>query len=268
MSHRWTARITLLAILAFAPPAGAWGPTVHQAVTSRAIDTLPKPLKGFYQAHRLELPSLGLEPVIPDEGPDRRFAVDRLLPFPFTDLPWTEDALKSRFGEGANVGRLPWLIHEAHGRLVEAFRSGDKARILEESDGLAGLVTDLHNPLALTDNADGQKTSQHGLWMRFSTRFPEAMGRRLKLDPDTAHFLDDPKAYVFSTMNGAYIWLDNLLYHEELARRGKSGYTEIYYEALETRAGEILRDRLSQAAGDVGSYWYSAWTEAGRPALK
>ena len=30
----------------------------------------------------------------------------------------------------------------------------------------------------------------------------------------------------------------------------------------------ILRDRLSQAAGDVGSYWYSAWTAAGRPELK
>ena len=32
--------------------------------------------------------------------------------------------------------------------------------------------------------------------------------------------------------------------------------------------GPILRDRLSQAAGDVGSYWYTAWTAAGRPELK
>jgi hypothetical protein len=40
---------------------------------------------------------------------------------------------------------------------VEAFRAKDKARILAESDTLATLVTDLHNPLALTDNTDGQE---------------------------------------------------------------------------------------------------------------
>jgi len=37
---------------------------------------------------------------------------------------------------------------------------------------------------------------------------------------------------------------------------------------LEQRTGRILRDRLSQAAGDVGSCWYTAWTAAGRPELK
>ena len=46
------------------------------------------------------------------------------------------------------------------------------------------------------------------------------------------------------------------------------GYTELYYEAFEQRARGILRDRLSRAAGDVGSYWYTAWTAAGRPDLK
>ena len=64
---------------------------------------------------------------------------------------------------------------------MEAFKSGDKVRILAESDTLAGLVADLHNPLALTENADGQKTDQHGLWVRFSARLPEAMEKRSKL---------------------------------------------------------------------------------------
>ena len=103
--------------------------------------------------------------------------------------------------------------------------------------------------------------------MRIGTRLPEAMERHLKLNPDAAHFLDEPGEYIFAMINGTYVWLDNLLYQEELARRGKSGYTEIYYEAAEIRLGDILRGRLSQAAGDVGSYWYTAWTAAGRPEL-
>jgi hypothetical protein len=251
------------------PEARAWGPVAHQAVNDNAIDTLPKGLKPFYKAHRLEMPSLSPEATIPEEGLDRRFAADRLMPFPFADMPQSEAEIKSKLGEaGEKAGRLPWLIEESYQRLVDAFKAGDKNRILSESDQLAGLVADLHNPLALTDNADGQKTEQHGLWARFSIRLPEAMQKRLKLDPDAAHFLDDPRRYLFAMINDTYVWLDNLLYQEDLAHRGQSGYTELYYEAFEQRARGILRDRLSRAAGDVGSYWYTAWTAAGRPELK
>jgi hypothetical protein len=66
----------------------------------------------------------------------------------------------------------------------------------------------------------------------------------------------------------SYVWLDNTLYLEELAKRGKSGYGEIYFEELARRLGPIVRERLSRAAEDAGSYWYTAWTVAGRPELK
>lgn len=250
-------------------PALAWGPGAHARITSEAIDTLPKGLKPYYKAHRLEIPSLSPEGSTAEDAPERRFAADRLVPFPFTDLPRTEAGLQQRFPEGAaGVGRLPWLIQEAYERLVEAFRSRDKARILAESDTIGGYVADMSNPLALSDNADGQKTGQHGLWVRFGTRLPEAMDKRLKMGPEAARFLDDPRGHVFAMAASAYIWLDNLLYEEELARRGQSGYGELYYESLERRAGPLLRARLDQAATDVGSYWYTAWTAAGRPELK
>lgn len=257
-----------LALLLGAGDAGAWGPTVHQAVNQRAIETLPKGLKPFYKNHRFEMPTLAPEASLPEEGLERRFAVDRLMPFPFTELPRKEAEMKARFAEGGTAaGRLPWLVHESYDRLVEAFRSKDKTRILAESDTLAGLVADLHNPLALSDNADGQKTGQHGLWVRFTLKLPETLGKDLDLSPDAAHLLDDPKGYVFAMINSTYVWLDNVLYQEELAHRGQSGYTEIYYDHLNQRAGALLRGRLSQATGDVGSYWYTAWSAAGRPAL-
>jgi hypothetical protein len=34
------------------------------------------------------------------------------------------------------------------------------------------------------------------------------------------------------------------------------------------RVGPLIKQRLSQAAAHAGSYWYTAWTEAGRPDLK
>jgi hypothetical protein len=267
------ARLSAFAVAAWActlgTPAWAWGPGAHARITSEAIESLPKGMKAFYKAHKLEIPSLSAEATNEEDGPERRFMADRIAPFPFTDFPRTEAAVKERFPDAdTRVGRLPWLIHESYAALVEAFRSGDKTRILAASDTLGGYVADMSNPLALTENADGQKTGQHGLWIRFSSKLPEAMDKRLKLGAEAARFLDDPKGQVFAIGAFSYIWVDNLLYEEELAKRGQSGYGELYYESLERRAGNLLRARLDQAATDVGSYWYTAWTSAGRPELK
>jgi hypothetical protein len=292
MSGRWTMRFLAIATIAFLGAAGALaqgrrpqrpGPPApptqdargrivelaHQVVASAAINTLPKTLKAFYKAHRMEMPSLALEPEFPARGPDRRFMVDRLLPFPFTNLPRSEAELKTRFGEKAEgVGRLPWLLQESYLRLVEDMKAGDKEKILSESDVLAGLVVDLRSPLNLTENYDGQKSGQHGLWVRIEEKLPQALGKDLKVSPDAARYLDNPNEYVFSMMEATYVWVDNVLYLEALARRGKSGYGDPYYEDLVRRVGPLLREQLSRAAEDAGSYWYTAWTVAGRPALK
>lgn len=240
----------------------------HRVVVEEAIDVLPKQLKNFYKKHRMEMPSQGLEPEFPERGPDRRFQVDRLVPFPFKGLPRSEQALLSKFGEEAEkVGRLPWLVHASYDRLLEAYRAEDKVKILLGSDEVAGFMVDLNGPLNLTRNFDGQNTGQHGLWLRLTERLPQAMGKDLKLRSDAANFLDKPYEYVFSVMLETYVWVDNVLYLDALAARGKGGYGEYYFDDFARRAGPILRERLSHAAEDTASYWYTAWTAAGRPAL-
>jgi hypothetical protein len=262
------------AVAAAQPPPHERGraPVVEIAqvkVIAAAIDSLPKPLKEFYKTHRVEMPSQALEPEFPPRTPERRFLVDRLAAFPFEELPHSEAALKAKYGDKANgVGRLPWLIQESYARLVEAMKAHDKQRILTESDVLGGLVVDMHTVVNLTDNFDGQKTGQHGLYVRFTEKLPQWAAHELKLSPDSARYLDDPAEYVFSMMNATYVWLDNVLYLEELAKRGKPGYGEIYFEDLAKRVAPILKERLSRAAEDAGSYWYTAWTAAGRPELK
>jgi hypothetical protein len=94
------------------------------------------------------------------------------------------------------------------------------------------------------------------------------MYKKLNFGGQAAKLIDDPKAYVFSMITATYIWLDNVLYEEELAKRGQSGYTEIYYDTLIEKAGPLLKERLVDATTDVGSFWYTAWTTAGRPELK
>ena len=265
-------RVALLLCAAFicAPSvAHAWSQSVHQEVLARTIDTLPSGLKSFYKAHKAELPSLAPDSEPAEESADERFMIDLFEPFPFDNVPYTEAGIKAKYPEqAARAGRLPWLIQECYLRLVQAFRGGDKEKILAESDTMARLAANLRNPLALSQNFDGDKTRQGGLWARFTARLPEANEGRIKWRLDDAHLIEVPKEHSFAVLRSVYVWLDNLLYLDELAKRGNNTYSESFYEQFGLRAGEILGMMLSAAVGDAGSYWYTAWSEAGRPALK
>jgi hypothetical protein len=256
-----------LGLLLSPSSAFAWSDAVYRVVIRKAIDTLPKGQKKFFEDHRFEMPTL-----VPDQDPPERplgrtFAAERLGNFPFADLPRNEDAIKAK-GDPRLVGRLPFLLLEAQGKLVEAFKSGDRARILEAADAVAILAADLNNPLSLTENHDGQLTSQPGLGKRFGWQLPESMEGRLKVNPEAARLLDDPKEYVFGSVVRGNVHVDNILYADLLALRGKASYGGAYFEAFELRAGKLLSEVLSNAAADVGSFWYTAWTEAGRPELR
>jgi hypothetical protein len=65
----------------------------------------------------------------------------------------------------------------------------------------------------------------------------------------------------------AHTWVDNILYSDSQARSGKIDYNDEYYNAFYDSVGAILVRQLSGASQSVGSYWYSAWVNAGRPAL-
>jgi hypothetical protein len=264
-------RVGCLALLpiAYAGPAQAWGPTTHRVVHMRAIAALPKELREFLRDHRREMPTLS-EEALPtrDEGDERRFAADRFGPFPFPELPTSEEELLRQRGETARqAGRLPWLIQASYARLVERFRSGDKAEILAEADWLALYLTDLHNPLAVTEDFDGQRSGQSGLWGRVALRLTEALAGQLDLDADVAHLVERPREHIFAILRATYVWHDNILLEDDLAARGTGGYGELYYESLQERLKPLLRQRLSAASRNVASYWYSAWVAAGRPAL-
>ncbi|MEO5762643.1 MAG: hypothetical protein ABIR28_10070 [Vicinamibacteria bacterium] len=261
-------RLSIALLLSLLPGSSfAWSDAVYRLVLRKAIDTLPKGEKKYFEDHRFELPSL-----VPDEDPpirpdSRRFAIDLLGAFPFADIPRTEEGVKAKT-DPRLVGNLPFLLLEAHTRLVAAFKSGDKEKILTAADAVAILAADLNNPLGLSENFDGQKTDQPGLSKRFTAQLPEGMEGRLKISPEAARLLDNPRDYVFGTMVKNHVWVDNILYLDSLAKRGKSSYGAPYLEAFELRTGRLLGEFLSDAAADVGSFWYTAWTEAGRPELR
>ena len=65
----------------------------------------------------------------------------------------------------------------------------------------------------------------------------------------------------------AHASLENILLADRRARGGLSDYTDEYYDRFYNFAGAILIRQLTEAATDVGSYWLTAWINAGKPQL-
>jgi hypothetical protein len=85
--------------------------------------------------------------------------------------------------------------------------------------------------------------------------------------PNDAVFIEDPTDHAFEACLSAHSWLETVLLADRNARRGENSYNDDYYDRFYNQAAAILIRQLSDAASDVGSYWLTAWINAGRPQL-
>ena len=263
------AALLAVAVCALTWPRGAvaWNDVGYRIIVDKAVDALPKPIKEFYKGRKASLVEQAIDPSRSERH--LLFEADRLEPFPFLGLPEKREAAVARFGEEKvnEVGDLPWRVVDEYAKLVEAFRALDKDAIVDHSARLAVYVGELHNPLNVSLHGDGDLYDQQGLRERFNSRFLEVYGDKLKVSASTAIFLDRPSEYVFSIVRDSYVWADNLVLIDSLARVGVSSYDRFYYEGLLLRASGVASERLSRAAENAASYWYTAWTAAGKPDL-
>jgi predicted AlkP superfamily pyrophosphatase or phosphodiesterase len=277
--------VLLLGLFWGPPSAWPWGFTGHRKITAAAIDRLPEPLQGFMLANARGLAEHSVDPDLwvaagdSAEGPNHYFDVDALAAFPFTDVPREEREFLERFGEaGKNAGRLPWSIAEAARDLAEAFRAGDGGRIRRLAAVVAHYVEDLHVPLHLTGNHDGQETGQLGIHSRWESelvqRFFEQIpwpgaGSRLRA-------AGEPVEFVFERIRQTYPSVAEVLASDRKAVAGAVDFFETpqddrYGAAYFSRLFTLERERLSRAASSaaeaVARLWLEAWEQAGRPPL-
>jgi hypothetical protein len=261
------AMMVLLVTVGWTEPGRAWNEVGHRRAVQEAIEDLPKPLKNFYKDRRdLVMERLTAPGRI---GPRMTFEVDRLEEFPFETLPVNHERAVRKFGEDKleEVGDLPWKLIESYQALVEAFKEVDTEAIVERSVEVAVYVDELHQPLNISKWGDGESIDQEGMRERFDSRLLDLYGDKLDVDASTAVYLDRPAEFVMSILRRSYVWVDNLLLYDYMARQGVSSYDRFYYEGLWLLASSIVDNRLSDSSKDMASYWYTAWTQAGKPDL-
>ena len=266
----------VLLVLCLAPPvpALAWGPVAHDVVTTWAIQTLPPEIRSFFENNRQFLIQHANDPdaLMKTDRYERMrhyIYLDKYGLFPYPTLPHDYLKAKEKFMTSriSRDGMLPWQVGEYSLRLTKAMKAGDWEEVRLDAAALAHYLADAHDPLHTTQNFDGQFTLQTGLSLRFDIHLFERYSKLFIMHPESADKIDDPTEYAFQRCLESNVWVDLILWSDLRAREGLPDYNDEYFDRFYNRVGPTVVHEINEAAHDAGSYWYTAWLNAGRPQL-
>ena len=252
----------------------AWGANGHKVVVNQAINTVPADLRAYLESNRSFLVQhvtdpLDAEATNPAERRNHFIRLDKYGRFPFDALPRSYKSAVNKYGKSKieSTGLLPWAIGVYSQKLTEAMKLGrwDEAKL--DAAILAFYVAEAHDPFNTTENFDGHLTNQTGINERFGTTLIERFSSFFPMRPNDASFINDPTDHGFEACLSAHSWLEVIELADRNAHLEIKSYNDEYFDRFYNQSAGTLIRQLSDAATDIGSYWLTAWTNAGKPAL-
>ncbi|MFL5763955.1 MAG: zinc dependent phospholipase C family protein [Bacteroidia bacterium] len=268
----------------------SWGFFAHQKINRMAVFTLPEGMIGFYKKHIEYISTHAVDPdkrryAVEDEAPRHYIDIDHYGPHAFDSVPhwwkkavakYSEDTLKA-------YGIVPWHIEKMVYRLTEAFKEENLDLILHYSADLGHYVADAHVPLHTTENYNGQMTNQKGIHGFWESRIPELKSEEYDYWVGRAKYIDKPIEKAWAVVKASHLAVDSVLKFEaelnakysqdkkySFESRGSTlvkVYSKEYTEDYDKMLDGMVERRMREAILTVGSMWYTAWVNAGKPDL-
>jgi Zinc dependent phospholipase C len=268
----------------------AWGFWAHKRINRMASFTLPPEMIGFYKKHIDFIESHAVDPdmrrnAVPEEAPRHYIDVDHYGAHAFDSLPvYWKDAVQKYSEDTLNsYGIVPWYIVHMLYRLTEAFQERNQDRILYYSANIGHYIADAHVPLHCTENYNGQLTDQVGIHGFWESRLPELLGNQYDYFTGRAVYISKPQEETWKIVKASFAALDSVLHFEkDLSKRFDTDrkfafeqrgnkmvkvYSKDFSEAYHTMLSGMVERRMQAAILSVGSFWYTAWVNAGSPDL-
>jgi hypothetical protein len=268
----------------------SWGFFAHYRINRLAVYTLPKGMSAFYKSNIDYIIDHAVSAdkrryVDSSEIPHHFFDADHYGKKPWAAVPqkWKNAAAKYSVDTLNKYGTVPWTIQYQYYKLVRAFKAHDTLAILNTSANLGHYIADAHVPLHLTQNYNGQFTNQtgiHGLW---ESRIPELFSDKYKLAVGKARYIENPLAEAFRICRVSFKSVDTVLRFERLlaktfpadkkyamvlhGKRQIKDYSEAFSLAYQKMLKGMVERQMRSSILSVGSFWYSAWVDAGQPDL-
>ncbi len=268
----------------------SWGFFAHRRINQLAIFTLPVDMIGFYKNNHKYITEHAIDP------DKRRYADTAEAARHFLDVENYEDHIDSipeKWGDAiakygakkiAKEGMVPWQIVFTYNNLVRSFKQRDSVKILKYSADLGHYVGDAHVPLHTTNNHNGQRTNQSGIHGFWESRIPELFAKEYNLLVGKATYIDNPLKTAWAIVKNSHTMVDSVLTFEaklnasfpsdqkyDFSVRGKNvmkQYAVAYSKAYQDMLNGMVERQMKSSILMTGSFWFSAWVDAGQPELR
>jgi hypothetical protein len=270
-----------------------WGFYGHKRINRVAIFTLPPEMFGFYKEHIEYITEHAVDPdkrryAVKGEAECHYIDIDKyahggLNPFEVVPRSWTkatelftEDTLRA-------YGIVPWHIQLMKMKLQRAFEAKNVDLILKYSADIGHYIGDAHVPLHTTENYNGQLSGQRGIHGLWESRLVEINADDYDYFIGKSKYLEKPLDFTWEAVQESHFALDSVFgYEKELTlqfpsdkkytyeQRGNvtiQTYSYEFSQAYHAKLNGMVERRMRQAILAVGSFWYTAWVDAGQPDL-
>ncbi len=268
----------------------SWGFYGHKKINRMAVFTLPPQLIGFYKKHIEYITEHGTDPdkrSFADEKEAVRhyIDVDHYGDKPFDVLPkkWN-DAVAKYTEDSLNLyGINPWWTEKMYYRLVQAFKDKNVDRILFISANIGHYIADGCVPLHTTQFYDGKTPDQKGIHAFWESRIPELFGDNYDFFVGQAEYIEKPIDKIWEIIRSGHEAIDTIFMVQKkmmaeypgdkvytFENRGQTTvkvFSKEYSQQFSLYLGGMVERRMRLAVKTVGSFWYTAWINAGQPDL-
>ncbi len=283
-------KIAICFLLLPTATAFGWGFWGHKKINHMACFTLPPEMIGFYKSHIDFLTEHAVDPdnrrySNKDEAPRHYLDADHYGEHPFDSLPkyWKEAVAKYTEDTLNAYGIVPWYINKMMFSLTEAFKTRDADKILYYSANIGHYIADAHVPLHATENYNGQKTNQVGIHGFWESRIPELFGDDYDFITGRCIFITNTQLHAWDIIEASASEVDSVLTFEkklsgtfpsdkkysfeQVGNKTEKVNSEEYTKAYSDMLDNMVERKMRAAIFNVGSYWYTAWVNAGSPDL-
>lgn len=181
-------------------------------------------------------------------------------------------------------GIVPYHLQAMQYRLTRAFADRDLEKVLRLSAEMGHYIADACVPLHTTKNYNGQLTDQIGIHAFWESRIPELLAEdEFDMVVGGASYIHDPAAYFWGLVFDSHRLVNDVLslekqlsqtyptdqqycFEDRLNQNIRTQCPE-YAKAYHLAMDNMVEDRFRVAVKAVGDAWYTAWIDAGQPAL-
>jgi hypothetical protein len=258
-----------------------WGADVHRVINTKMVLHLPASLAGFTQRVQLLADSSS----VPDwrkygsngytedpNEPDHFIDIDYYPEFTTHSVSMDLDSLILLHTSDtvASVGIIPWVVVWTKDSLAAQMRRGNWEKAWSTAACLGHYAADIHQPLHVTQNYNGQLTGQKGIHSRYETgMFTAAVLDSLPVTPSSVSYISDPIAYMFDRVYQSSAYVDSVLAADISAKASAGGSTTsaAYKTFLWAKTKNLTQLQVQRATEAIANLIYTAWIDAGSPAV-